>query len=219
MFFLGGGVVKYIYIYIYISRVVRWFSHHSSRCLSILFLDLELFSIGLNRLRILFSSYHGSLLSGRFRYLGYRSTIAQIHRLFGNISTCTVQQYFSQYSVITAVIPLRYHVISFCLFSWNDIQSIDPSIPLGAVTIRHSLSSFIYIYIYIYIYQAFLIVSSSSSSCRSSSTDIPDPLSPLLPIVHRLWQVFMATSHILTELLYVCSSRSSCFCSAICGGP
>ena len=34
----------------------------------------------------------------------------------------------------------------------------------------------IYIYIYIYI---------SSSSYRAGSTDIPDPLSPLLPIVHR----------------------------------
>ena len=37
--------------------------------------------------------------------------------------------------------------------------------------------SCIYIYIYIYI--------SSSSSYRAGSTDIPDPLSPLLPIVHR----------------------------------
>ena len=27
----------------------------------------------------------------------------------------------------------------------------------------------------------------SSSSCRAPSTDIPDPLLPLLPIVHRLW--------------------------------
>ena len=43
----------------------------------------------------------------------------------------------------------------------------------------------IYIYIYIYIY-----ISSSSSSCRAASTDIPDPLSPLLPIIHRLRQVF-----------------------------
>ena len=66
-----------------------------------------------------------------------------------------------------------------------------------------------YIYIYIYIL---------SSSCRAASTDIPDPLSTLLPIVHRLWQVFRATSRILTELLYVCSSWSSCFCPAICGG-
>ena len=31
-----------------------------------------------------------------------------------------------------------------------------------------------------------------------SRTDIPDPFSPLLPIVHRLWQVFRATSRILT---------------------
>ena len=30
----------------------------------------------------------------------------------------------------------------------------------------------------------------SSSSCRAANTDIPDPLSPLLPIIHRLWQVF-----------------------------
>ena len=40
--------------------------------------------------------------------------------------------------------------------------------------------------------------SSSSSSCRAASMDIPDPLSPLFPIVHRLWQVFRATSRILT---------------------
>ena len=68
-------------------------------------------------------------------------------------------------------------------------------------------SRFNYIYIYI----------SSLSSCHATSMNIPDPLSPLLPIVHRLWQVFRATSGILTELLYVCSSWSSCFFSAICG--
>ena len=43
-----------------------------------------------------------------------------------------------------------------------------------------------------------LCISSSSSSCRAGSTDIPDPLSPLLPIVHRLRQVFWTTSCILT---------------------
>ena len=32
----------------------------------------------------------------------------------------------------------------------------------------------------------------SSSSCRAASMDIPDHLSPFLPIVHRLWQVFRA---------------------------
>ena len=37
--------------------------------------------------------------------------------------------------------------------------------------------------------------SSSSSSCRAASTDILNPLSPLLAVVHRLWQVLRATSH------------------------
>ena len=72
----------------------------------------------------------------------------------------------------------------------------------------------------LYICTILLVESSSSSSwCCATSTDIPDPLSPLLPIFHRLWQVFRATSHILTYLLNVCLSRSSCFCRAICGGP
>ena len=44
----------------------------------------------------------------------------------------------------------------------------------------------IYIYIYIYI------------SCCAGSTDIPDPLSPLLPIFHHPRQVFRTTSRILT---------------------
>ena len=60
---------------------------------------------------------------------------------------------------------------------------------------------------------------SSSSSCRVASTDIPDPLTPLFPIIHRLWQVFRATPRILTSLRYACSSWSSCFCLVICGGP
>ena len=33
---------------------------------------------------------------------------------------------------------------------------------------------------------------------HATSTEIPYPLSPLFPIVHRLWQVFRATSRILT---------------------
>ena len=57
----------------------------------------------------------------------------------------------------------------------------------------------IYIYIYIYI---------SSSSWHATSTDIPDSLLPLSAIVLRFWQVLWATSHILTELLYVGSSWS-----------
>ena len=49
--------------------------------------------------------------------------------------------------------------------------------------------------------------SSSSSSCRTASSDIPDPLSTLFPIVHRLWQLFRATSRILTQLLYILAGR------------
>ena len=63
------------------------------------------------------------------------------------------------------------------------------------------------------------IQSSSSSSCRAASTDILDTLSLHLPIIQRLWKVFRATSRILTLLLYECSSWSSCFFLAICGGP
>ena len=69
----------------------------------------------------------------------------------------------------------------------------------------------VYIYIYVYI--------SSSSSCRAGNTDIPDPLSPLLPIVHRSRQVPRTTSRIFTQLLNVYSCWSSCFCAAMCGGP
>ena len=53
------------------------------------------------------------------------------------------------------------------------------------------------------------------SSCHAISADIPDPLSPPLPIVHRIRQVLGAAPRILTELLYVGSSRLPCFCSAI----
>ena len=47
----------------------------------------------------------------------------------------------------------------------------------------------------------------SSSSCRAARTDILHPLLPLLPIVHRFWQVLRVTSRILTELLYVRAGR------------
>ena len=33
-----------------------------------------------------------------------------------------------------------------------------------------------------------------SSSCCAASTDIPDPLSPLIPIIHLFWQVLRVTS-------------------------
>ena len=43
-----------------------------------------------------------------------------------------------------------------------------------------------------------LYISSSSSSCHAASADIPDRLSPFLPIIHRLRQVFRVTSRVLT---------------------
>ena len=58
-----------------------------------------------------------------------------------------------------------------------------------------------------------------SSSCRTISTDIPDPLSPPLPIVHRIRQVLKATPRILTELLHVGSCWLPYFCSAMWRGP
>ena len=61
--------------------------------------------------------------------------------------------------------------------------------------------------------------SSSSSSCCAISMDIPDPLSPPLPIILCFWQVFRATFHIATELLYVGSSWSSCLCSSMWRDP
>ena len=57
---------------------------------------------------------------------------------------------------------------------------------------------YVYIMMYIYIYIYMYIYTSSSSSCRAASTDISNPVSPFLPIVHRLWQVFRATFRILT---------------------
>ena len=51
------------------------------------------------------------------------------------------------------------------------------------------------------------------SSCRAISTDISDPLSPHLPIVHCFLQVLKSTSLIGTELLYVGSSETSCLCT------
>ena len=75
------------------------------------------------------------------------------------------------------------------------------------------IDTYIHIYIHTYIYTYIYI--SSSLSYRATSTDIPDPLLPLHTIIHRLWQVFRATSRFITELLYVGLSWSSCFC----GGP
>ena len=46
---------------------------------------------------------------------------------------------------------------------------------------------------------------SSSSSCCAASTDIPDPISPLLPIIHRLWQVFRENKKITCNPFHLAS--------------
>ena len=50
------------------------------------------------------------------------------------------------------------------------------------------------------------IYSSSSSSCHAASTDLPDPLSPPISIVHHSREVFMATFCIGTELFCIGSN-------------
>ena len=61
--------------------------------------------------------------------------------------------------------------------------------------------------------------SSSSSFCRAISADIPGPLSPPLPLVHRIRQVLRIAPRILKEVLYVRSNWSPCFWSAMWTGP
>ena len=63
-----------------------------------------------------------------------------------------------------------------------------------------------------------LCFSSSLSSSRAASTDLPDPFSPLVSIVHHSREVFEATPCIDTELLYIGSSWSSWLCSSIWRG-
>ena len=53
-----------------------------------------------------------------------------------------------------------------------------------------------------------------SSSCHSVSTDLPDPLSPPVSIVHRSREVFKATSCIVTVKLCIGSCWSSYLCSS-----
>ena len=65
----------------------------------------------------------------------------------------------------------------------------------------------------------FVLPRISSSLCRTISTDITDPFSPPLPIVHCFRQIFRATSRIGIELLYVSSCWSSYLCPSMWRGP
>ena len=83
---------------------------------------------------------------------------------------------------------LYHHIILIC-YSWFDMIG-----PYGVVLSCY-WKIFIIIIIIIIIIEAVL---NSSSSYRAASADIPDPLSPFLPIIHRLRQVFRVTSCVLT---------------------
>ena len=48
-----------------------------------------------------------------------------------------------------------------------------------------------------------------------ATTDLPDPLSSPVSIIHRSRQVFQATSCIGIELLYISSTLSSCLCEGV----
>ena len=56
-------------------------------------------------------------------------------------------------------------------------------------------------------------------SYRTANTDLPDPLSPAVSIVHCSWKIFKSTSCIGTELMYIGSSWLSCLCSSMCMVP
>ena len=79
--------------------------------------------------------------------------------------------------------------------------------------------TYIYIYIYTCVYIYIYTQSVTSTSCRAASTELPDPLSQLVPIIHRPRDVFKATSCITTELLYIGSSWLPSPCSSVWWGP
>ena len=60
---------------------------------------------------------------------------------------------------------------------------------------------------------------SSSSWWHAASTNLSDPLSPLVPIVHHSQLIFYATSCITAELLQIGSSWSPYPCSFVWRGP
>ena len=59
------------------------------------------------------------------------------------------------------------------------------------------------IYLVIFFPYILQVIHISSSSCCAGSMDIPDPLSPLFPIVHRLWQDNIPYPHIAAECMFV----------------
>ena len=63
------------------------------------------------------------------------------------------------------------------------------------------------------------IAPSSSPSCNATSTDLLDPLSAHVSIIHRSLEILKSISSIGTELLYIGSSWPSCLCSSMWMNP
>ena len=127
-------------------------------------------------------SYSGHLLMGSVPLCRY--AVGEFYSLcwFGNIY-CWYKCTYIWYC------PLYMHMLIYNVDIHTHTYNTD--IPTGTYPIL--------MYVHVYTHNVDThTCSSSSSSCHAASTDIPDPLSPLLPIIHRLWQVFRATSHILT---------------------
>ena len=68
----------------------------------------------------------------------------------------------------------------------------------------------LYLYIYIYV---------SPSLCHAVRTDLLDPFSPPVSIVHRFREGFQATTCMGTEMLYIGYNWSSYICSSMWSCP
>ena len=112
--------------------------------------------------------------------------------------------------------------IIYCLTLqiWNSIMSIlifnNPKLNTHFICLWNSSSDLRGVAILIFDYRVSLLL---LSLCRAIGTDIPDPFSPPLPIVHHFRQVLRATLRIVTVLLYVDSSWSPCFRTAMWRSP
>ena len=115
------------------------------------------------------------------------------------------------YKVYFRMLHMFFPILTDVFNHWFAQRAIPVSITKGVITLLKKGSR--------HVWEELDKSSSSSSLCRAISPDIPDPLSPPLPIVHYFRLVFRATSHISTELLYAGSNWSSCLCSSMWRGP
>ena len=102
--------------------------------------------------------------------------------------------------------------VSICrsqFFYVSESAFTSPTLPLRPGYELFSTILYIYIYIYIYIYMYIIM-----SRCLQGY-----PWPSIVSIIHCSREVFKATSTIATDLLYIDSNWSSCFCSSMGRGP